>query len=112
MNAITIITALISAITAICVALLNRNAEMDKKNRKERQKIIDDREKRREERDNFILKYMELNADLAEAQTIAITEGTHNGELKRAQGELTKLRNDYQEWLRQIALSMNEIDLH
>ena len=100
---VTIITSIISAVTAIIVAWLGKRAADDKRDREKRQKQADERESRREKRDSFLLKYMELSADLAEAQTIAIVNGQTNGELKRAQEELKKLRTEYSNWLISIA---------
>lgn len=101
---VTIITACISAVSAIIVAWLGVWASQDKKDREKRQKAADERENRREQRDKFLLEYMDLSADLAEAQTIAITEGKHNGELTECQRKLTELRAKYQAWLRGIAV--------
>lgn len=98
------IVAILQAVTAIIVAWLGKRAADDKKDREKRQKATDEREKRREERDRFLLEYMDLSADLAEAQTIAITEGKHNGELTEAQTKLTQLRMKYHAWLRDIAV--------
>jgi len=100
----TYIVAILQAVTAIIVAWLGKRAADDKRDREKRQKATDEREKRREERDRFLLDYMDLSADLAEAQTIAITEGKHNGELAEAQDKLTQLRAKYREWLRDIAV--------
>jgi hypothetical protein len=100
----TYVALIINAVTAIIVAWLGARASQDKKDREKRQKAADLRESRREERDKFLLEYMDLSADLAEAQTIAITEGKHNGELTECQRKLTDLRNKYQAWLRGIAV--------
>lgn len=100
----TYIVPLLNAVTAIIVAWLGVRASQDKKDREKRQKAADERESRREQRDKFLLDYMDLSADLAEAQTIAITEGKHNGELSEAQKKLTALRGQYHEWLRKIAV--------
>ncbi len=100
----TYVALIINAVTAIIVAWLGARASQDKKDREKRQKQADLRESRREERDKYLLEYMDLSADLAEAQTIAITEGKHNGELTECQRKLTELRNKYQAWLRNIAV--------
>lgn len=100
----TVFVAILQAVTAVIVAWLGKRAADDKKDREKRQKAADERENRREERDRFLLEYMDLSADLAEAQTIAITEGRHNGELTAAQDKLTQLRTKYREWLRNIAV--------
>ncbi len=100
----TYVVAILQMITAIIVAWLGKRAADDKRDREKRQKVTDARENRREERDKFLLEYMDLSADLAEAQTIAITEGKHNGELTEAQNKLTELRGRYREWLRSIAV--------
>lgn len=98
------IVALLQAATAIIVAWLGVQANKTKKEREKREKIEDEREKRREQRDKFLLDYMDLSADLAEAQTIAIVDGKHNGELSKAQGRLNDLRQQYANWLRSIAV--------
>ncbi len=100
----TYVALLVNAVTAIIVAWLGKRAADDKRDREKRQKATDEREKRREERDKFLLEYMDLSADLAEAQTIAITEGRHNGELTECQRKLSELRVKYQAWLRGIAV--------
>lgn len=100
----TLVVALLNAITAIIVAWLGVQANKTKKEREKREKIEDEREKRREQRDKFLLDYMDLSADLAEAQTIAIVDGKHNGELSKAQGRLNDLRQQYANWLRSIAV--------
>ena len=100
----TYVALIINAVTAIIVAWLGARASQDKKDREKRQKAADLRESRREERDKFLLEYMDLSADLAEAQTIAITEGKHNGELTECQNKLSELRTKYQAWLRGIAV--------
>lgn len=101
---VTIITACISAVSAIIVAWLGVWASQDKKDREKRQKAADERESRREQRDKFLLEYMDLSADLAEAQTVAIVDGKTNGELHKAQENLSQLRKRYSEWLRNIAV--------
>lgn len=98
-----LLIAIIEAVTAILVAWLAKRTADDKKDREKRQKEADKREERREQRDKFLLEYMDLSADLAEAQTVAIVEGKTNGELKKAQTELTTLRSKYQQWLIGIA---------
>ena len=95
----TYIVAIIQAITAIIVAWLGKHAADEKKAREKRQKTEDDREARREQRDEFLLEYMDLSADLAEAQTVAIVNGKTNGELHKAQDELNALRTKYRQWL-------------
>lgn len=98
------VLAILQAVTAIIVAYIGKKTADEKKDREKRQKIEDERDARREQREKFLLDYMDLSADLAEAQTIAIVEGKHNGELSHAQERLTKLREKYAEWLRQIAV--------
>lgn len=99
----TYFVAVLQAITAIIVAWLGKHAADDKKMREKRQKEADAREARREERDKYILEYMDLSADLAEAQTAAIVNGKTNGELHKAQEELNALRTKYRQWLISIA---------
>lgn len=99
----TYVVAILQAITAIIVAWLGKRAADDKKDREKRQKAADEREERREQRDKFLLEYMDLSADLAEAQTVAIVEGKTNGELKKAQADLSALRTKYRQWLISIA---------
>ena len=60
---VTIVTACISAVSAIIVAWLGVWASQDKKDREKRQKAADERESRREQRDKFLLEYMDLSAD-------------------------------------------------
>lgn len=100
----TYIAAILQAVTAIIVAWLGKHAADDKRAREKRQKQEDERESRREQREKFILDYMDLSADLAEAQTIAIVNGKTNGELKKAQEELFTLRRKYDEWLHEVAV--------
>ena len=100
----TYVVAILQAVTAIIVAWLGKRAADDKKDREKRQKATDERERRREQRDKFILDYMDLSADLAEAQTVAIVNGKTNGELHKAQENLSQLRVKYDEWLRSIAV--------
>lgn len=100
----TYVVAILQAVTAIIVAWLGKHAADDKKAREKRQKQTDERENRREQRDKFILDYMDLSADLAEAQTVAIVNGKTNGELAKAQGELNDLRRKYDDWLHQVAV--------
>ena len=99
----TYVVAVLQAVTAIIVAWLGKRAADDKKEREKRQKATDERERRREQRDKFILDYMDLSADLAEAQTVAIVNGKTNGELHKAQENLSQLRAKYAEWLRSLA---------
>lgn len=99
----TYFVAVLQAITAIIVAWLGKHAADDKKAREKRQKEADAREARREERDKYILEYMDLAADLADAQTVAIVNGKNNGELHKAQDELNTLRTKYRQWLISIA---------
>lgn len=95
--------AVLQAITAIIVAWLGKHAADDKKAREKRQKEADEREARREQRDKFLLEYMDLSADLAEAQTVAIVNGKTNGEMHKAQEELSALRTKYRQWLISLA---------
>lgn len=99
-----IFIAILQMVTAIIVAWLGKHAADDKRAREKRQKQTDEREHRREQRDKFILDYMDLSADLAEAQTVAIVNGKTNGELAKAQGELNDLRRKYDDWLHQVAV--------
>lgn len=99
----TYFVAVIQAVTAIIVAWLGKHASDEKKAREKRQKVEDEREARREQRDKFLLEYMDLSADLAEAQTVAIVNGKTNGELHKAQDELNALRSKYRQWLIGIA---------
>ena len=46
---------------------------------------------------------MDLSADLAEAQTVAIVNGKTNGEMPKAQEELSALRTKYRQWLISLA---------
>jgi len=100
----TIFVSILQAVTAVIVAWLGKRAADDKKDREKRQKAADERENRREERDRFVLEYMDLSADLAEAQTVAIVNGKTNGELHKAQENLSQLRAKYAEWLRSLAV--------
>lgn len=100
----TYVVAILQAVTAIIVAWLGKRAADDKRDREKRQKAADERESRREQRDKFLLEYMDLSADLAEAQTVAIVDGKTNGELHKAQENLSELRKRYSEWLRNIAV--------
>ena len=100
----TYVVAILQAVTAIIVAWLGKRAADDKRDREKRQKAADERENRREQRDKFLLEYMDLSADLAEAQTVAIVDGKTNGELHKAQENLSELRKRYSEWLRNIAV--------
>lgn len=100
----TIFVAILQAVTAVIVAWLGKRAADDKKDREKRQKAADEREHRREQMDKFILDYMDLSADLAEAQTVAIVNGKTNGELHKAQENLSQLRAKYAEWLRSLAV--------
>lgn len=99
----TYFVAILQAVTAIVVAWLGKHAADEKKAREKRQKVEDEREARREQRDKFLLEYMDLSADLAEAQTVAIVNGKTNGELHKAQDELNALRSKYRQWLIGIA---------
>ena len=100
----TYVVAILQAVTAIIVAWLGKRAADDKRDREKRQKAADERENRREQRDKFLLEYMDWSADLAEAQTVAIVDGKTNGELHKAQENLSELRKRYSEWLRNIAV--------
>lgn len=100
----TYVVAVLQAVTAIIVAWLGKRAADDKRDREKRQKAVDERERRREQMDKFVLDYMDLSADLAEAQTVAIVNGKTNGELHKAQENLSQLRAKYAEWLRSIAV--------
>ena len=53
------IVTILQAVTAIIVAWLGKRASDDKKDREKRQKATDAQEKRREERDRFLLEYMD-----------------------------------------------------
>lgn len=100
----TYILAFLQALTAIVVAWLGKSANEQKKDREAYKKVMDERESRREQRDKFLLEYMDVAADLAEAQTVAIVNGRNNGELHRAQEGLNGLRNRYSSWLRDCAV--------
>lgn len=93
---ITIITAVISAISAICVAYIGAHArQTEAKNEK--------REKRREKESLLSMAMMDATMQLSIVSANALTNGHNNGNVEEARKAAQKAREDYEQFLREVA---------
>lgn len=92
----TIISAALSALAVILVAVINKRAAEDKKDRELQQKDADEREAARAERDRLLLKMLHASIAQGKAAIIKITQGKTNGELKAAKEAAEEAEKEYQ----------------
>ena len=92
---ITIITACISAISAIIVAYIGAHTkQMDAK--------AESREKRREKESLLSMKMMDATMQLSIVSANALTNGQNNGNVEEAREAAKKAREDYETFLREV----------
>ena len=92
---VTIITACISAISAIIVAYIGvHNKRTEEKAEK--------REKRREKESPLSMRMMDATMQLSIVSANALTNGHNNGNVEQARAAATKAREDYEQFLREV----------
>jgi len=92
---ISIITALISAASAICVALIGARA-------KAAEARTDAREKRRERESLLSMAMMDASIQLSIVSANALSGGHNNGNVEQARKAAEKARADYEQFLREV----------
>ena len=93
---VTIITAIISSISAICVAYIGAHAKkVEARN--------DKREKRREKESLLSMKMMDATMQLSIVSANALTNGQNNGNVEQAREAAKKAREEYEQFLREVA---------
>lgn len=93
---ITIITGIISAISAILVAYIGAHAKkMEARNEK--------RESRREKESLLSMSMMDATMMLSIVSANALTNGHNNGNVEEARRAAQKAREDYEQFLREVA---------
>ena len=93
---LSIVTAIISAVSAILVAYIGSHAKkVDAKNEK--------REKRREKESLLSMAMMDATMQLSIVSANALTNGKNNGNVEEARQAAQKARADYEQFLREVA---------
>lgn len=93
---ITIITGVISAISAILVAYIGAHAKrVEDKNEK--------RESRREKESLLSMAMMDATLQLSIVSANALTNGHNNGNVEEAKKAAQKAKDDYERFLREVA---------
>lgn len=92
---VTIITACISAVSAIVVAYIGVHAK-----RTEAQ--AEKREKRREKESLLSMRMMDATMQLSIVSANALTHGHNNGNIEQARAAATKAREEYEAFLREV----------
>jgi len=94
-DVLTIITAIISAISAILVAYIGNHAKVvEARNEK--------REKRREKESLLSMAMMDAAIQLSVVSANALTNGKNNGNVEEARKAAQKARADYEAFLREV----------
>lgn len=93
---LTVITACISAISAIIVAYIGAHA-------KEMETKAEKREKRREKESLLSMKMMDATMLLSIVSSNALTDGVNNGNVEEARVAAKKAREEYEQFLREVA---------
>ena len=92
---VTIITACISAVSAIIVAYIGVHS---KRNEEKAEK----RDKRREKESLLSMRMMDATMQLSIVSANALTHGHNNGNVEQAREAAAKAREDYEQFLREV----------
>lgn len=98
-----IVLAIISAISAILVALIGKHSMTVAKRTEKRQKQIDEREARREKEMRLSMDMMYATLQLSIVSANALTNGHNNGNVAIAYEAAKNAKDNYDAFLRDVA---------